>query len=301
LQDLRISRPLGLGLDEQAIAAVAQWRFAAGRRQPQSVTFPIDFVLPSKQSRWHLVGAEFKTPAGASRPIFAAADYPLGPGIGVVAYDEAQILAVIGRAASATVSFDIDEGGYPGNFLVVNSSAKEWGPEAAMVIQSWRFHPGMRAGTPVSVSCTLSLVWGPEDFTSKAIAGQMTLLYPPPRYDDSPPQAVPLAQSAIVSKTEPEYTEEARRAGIEGSVWLSLTVNEQGTPVSVRVDGPSLGMGLEANAMEAVKQWRFQPALLNGQPAAVALAVRVEFRLSGVESFVSTPTAAPKPAPLRRQ
>jgi TonB family protein len=51
LQGLRISRPLGLGLDEQAVAAVAQWRFAAGRRQPQSVTFPIDFVLPSKQSR----------------------------------------------------------------------------------------------------------------------------------------------------------------------------------------------------------------------------------------------------------
>lgn len=60
IHDLRVSRPLGLGLDEQAIAAAAQWRFQPGT--PQLETFQIDFALPSKQSRWHLVGAEFKTP-----------------------------------------------------------------------------------------------------------------------------------------------------------------------------------------------------------------------------------------------
>ncbi len=54
-----------------------------------------------------------------------------------------------------------------------------------------------------------------------------------------------------------------------------------------------MGMGLEVNALKAISQWRFQPMLVNGQPDAVALAVRVDFRLSGVESFVAA-AATPK-------
>jgi TonB family protein len=301
MQNPHVDRPLGLGLDEQAIAAAAQLRFASGSQQPRTGTVPIDFTLPSKQSRWHLVEAEFKTPAGASRPTFAAADYPLGPGIGLAAYDEALLLSAIGRAASATVSFDIDERGYPGNFLVVNASAREWGPEAVGVVQSWRFHPGIRAGMPVSVPCTLSLVWGPEEFKSRAIAGQLGVMYPPPPPPPAPQlRAERWPESAMISKTAPEYTEEARRAELEGSVWISLNVDEQGTPVKAVVDGPLLGMGLEVSALEAVKQWRFQPRILNGQPVVVPLTVQVNFRLTGVESsvFITPPVAvaaAPKP------
>jgi TonB family protein len=289
LQNLKVDRPLGLGLDEQAIAAVAQLRFSPGSTQPRQIAVPIDFALPSKQSRWHLVGAEFKAPAGASRPTFAAADYPVGPGIGVAAYDEARLLGAIGRAASATVSFDIDERGYPGHVQVVNASAEVWGPEAVVVVQSWRFHPGVKAGMPISVPCALRLVWGPEDFTSKAIANQLALTYPP-----AAEPLPPVTGAVNVSRPEPEYTEEARRAGVQGTVWISLNVDQQGTPVNVRVDGPSLDTGLEANAVKAIQQWRFQPMLLNGQPTVIALAVRVDFRLSGVESFLMR-EASPKP------
>jgi TonB family protein len=281
--NLRVSQPLGLGLDEQAIAAAAQVRFTPGSSQP--ITIPIDFALPSKQSRWHLVGAEFMAPAGASRPTFAAADYPLGPGIGVAAYDEATLLGAIGRAASATVSFDIDEHGYPGHFQVVNASLDIWGPEAVMVVQSWRFHPGMKAGLPISVPCTLKLVWGPEDFSSKAVAGEAAEARLRPEM---------LPASEIVFKTEPEYTEEARQARLEGAAVISLIVDETGVPRDVQTHG-SLGMGLDESAKQAISQWRFQPMLLNGRPAAVALVVRVEFRLTGVESFVSTPAASSKP------
>lgn len=306
LRNPRVDRPLGLGLDEQAIAAAAQLRFASGRQPPQTVTVPIDFTLPSKQSRWHLVEAEFKTPAGASRPTFAAADYPLGPGIGLAAYEEAEILAVVGRAASARVSFDIDDRGNPENFLVVNASAKEWGPEAVRVVQNWRFHPGIRAGMPVSVPCTLSLVWGPEEFKSRAIAGQLGVMYPPP--PPPPPPAPQLRaelwpESAMISKTEPEYTEEARRAGIEGTVMLSVIVDEEGRPVSMRViDSAPKPTGLEESALEAIKNWRFQPRILNGQPVAVHLTVQVNFRLTGVESSVFiTPPVAAKAAPKPKQ
>jgi hypothetical protein len=46
--------------------------------------------------------------------------------------------------------------------------------------------------------------------------------------------------------------------------------------------------------VKAIQQWRFQPMLLNGQPTVIALAVRVDFRLSGVESFLMR-EASPKP------
>jgi TonB family protein len=298
IEGLRVSRPLGLGLDEQAIAAAAQMRFQPGAQR--SVTLPIDFALPSKQSRWHLVEAEFKPPAGASRPAFAKADYPFGSGISLAAYDEARLLGAIGRAATATVSFDIDDRGTPGNFQVVDASADVWGPEAVMVVQSWRFNPGMKAGMPVSVPCTLKLVWGPEDFTANAIGNQIAQMYAPP-----PSQGELVAAPAILSKTEPEYTDEARQAGIEGSVVMRVIVGQEGKPVQTMFTptasgtnvGSGPGAGLIANATEAIMQWRFQPPRLVNGVGAVSLMVRVDFRLSGVESAIfNPPVAASKPS-----
>jgi TonB family protein len=283
MKDLRISRPLGLGLDERAIEAVSQWRFAGATATTETATYPVDFTLPSKQSRWHLVGAEFKPPEGVSRPTFARADYPVGPGIGLAAYDEGRLLGAIGRAAFVTVSFDIDESGFPGNFQVLNASADVWGPQAAMLVSTWRFHPGTRGGIPVSVPCIVRLLWGPEDFTASAIARQLDLLYPQ--------SAAPWAQRGLapqlVSKADPVYTEAARQAGLEGTVVISLTIDQQGMPKDVQTHG-GLGMGLDESAQEAVSHWRFaQPMLLNGQPAAIPMLVEIKFRLDGIESSFS--------------
>jgi protein TonB len=301
LHDLHLERPLGLGLDEQAIAAAAQLRFEPAQ---SPVTFPVAFTLPEKHSRWHLVAVKFKTPQGASRPTFAAADYPVGPGIGLAAYEEAEILSVIGRAASATVSFDIDERGYPGTFLVEDASAEAWGPEAVMLVQRWRFHPGIKAGAPVSVPCTLSLIWGPEDFTSGAIAGQLDQLFGlranPGITATRQPERLP--GPPVIFKTEPEYTEEARRGGLEGTVWISAIVDEQGAPGKMTMDGPFLDSGLLQNSLDTIKQWRFQPTFVNGQPTAVQVEVQVDFKLSGVQSSVFTrPPTATKAVPKPKQ
>src|ERR1700676_300399 len=79
-RDMRVTGSLGLGLDEKALAAIAKWRFLPGTRdgQPAAVamTMPVEFRLPDKQSRWHLIRAEFVPPEGASRPQFAKALYP---------------------------------------------------------------------------------------------------------------------------------------------------------------------------------------------------------------------------------
>jgi len=81
-----------------------------------------------------------------------------------------------------------------------------------------------------------------------------------------------------IYKIEPVYTEEARKAKFQGAVGLSITVDERGLPRNFKVVKP-MGVGLDEKAIEAVQQWRFKPAQLNGKPVAVLAAVEVNFRL----------------------
>jgi len=82
----------------------------------------------------------------------------------------------------------------------------------------------------------------------------------------------------VIIQPEPEYSEKARVAGYEGICTLALIVEADGKPSHIRVVNP-LGMGLDEKTIEAVRNWRFQPALKNGKPVAVQIAVEVEFHL----------------------
>lgn len=68
-------------------------------------------------------------------------------------------------------------------------------------------------------------------------------------------------------KTDIEYTEEARAAGIEGRLVLRVTVDAQGLVSDVAVVG-SVDPALDAAAIAVVKTWRFKPALACGKPVA---------------------------------
>ena len=81
-----------------------------------------------------------------------------------------------------------------------------------------------------------------------------------------------------VSTPDPEYTEEARLAKTQGTCVLWLIVDETGHPRNIRVVR-GLGNGLDAKAVEAVEQWRFQPALKDGRPVNVQISVEVGFHL----------------------
>jgi TonB family protein len=85
------------------------------------------------------------------------------------------------------------------------------------------------------------------------------------------------APRAIYSP-DPEYTEEARKAKYQGVVVLWLVIGPDGRPRDVRV-ARALGMGLDQKAVEAVRQWKFEPAMKDGKPVAVQLNVEVNFRL----------------------
>jgi len=103
-----------------------------------------------------------------------------------------------------------------------------------------------------------------------------------PYVGDGTPGLVPMgkgvtAPEAIYSP-EPSFSDEARKAKHQGIVLLMVVVGKDGRPYDIHVR-QSLGMGLDEQAIETLKNWRFRPATLNGQPVATQIAVEVNFRL----------------------
>jgi TonB family protein len=75
---------------------------------------------------------------------------------------------------------------------------------------------------------------------------------------------------------DPEYSNAARKAKIEGVVVLKTVVNEHGEPERIQV-ARRLGFGLDEKAVAAVASWKFKPGQKDGQPVAVQIAVEVQF------------------------
>jgi periplasmic protein TonB len=77
---------------------------------------------------------------------------------------------------------------------------------------------------------------------------------------------------------EPEFSEEARKAKVAGNVLVNLWVGTDGLPSHVHVIR-GVGMGLDEKAIEAVRQYRFKPAMENGKPVLVELNIEVNFQI----------------------
>ena len=82
----------------------------------------------------------------------------------------------------------------------------------------------------------------------------------------------------LIYSVEPEFSEEARKAKVAGNVLVNLWVDQNGNPSHVHVIR-GVGMGLDEKAVEAVRQYRFKPALENGKPVLVELNVEVNFQI----------------------
>ena len=103
----------------------------------------------------------------------------------------------------------------------------------------------------------------------------------PPRL--ATPQRVRLSQGVtqgnVINRVQPIYPDIARRARIQGTVVLQAVISKQGTIENLRVvSGHPM---LTSAAMDAVKQWRYRPFLLNGEPVEVDTQVTVFFNLGG--------------------
>lgn len=82
----------------------------------------------------------------------------------------------------------------------------------------------------------------------------------------------------VIHSVQPEFTQEARQANLQGNVQIQLIVDSQGNPQNLRVTR-HLGMGLDEMAIDAVKQYKFRPAMYQGHPVAVQIVIDVDFHL----------------------
>jgi protein TonB len=87
-----------------------------------------------------------------------------------------------------------------------------------------------------------------------------------------------VSKPEVIYEVEPEFSEEARKAKFMGVVTVNLIVDQKGLPENVHILR-GVGMGLDQKAVEAVKQYRFKPAMLGGKPVAVEVNVEVDFKI----------------------
>ena len=103
---------------------------------------------------------------------------------------------------------------------------------------------------------------------------------PPPPPKKEPPQRVggDVLSARLIRQPAPVYPPMARTAKVSGVVVLEVQVDEDGNVTEVKpVSGPAL---LRQAAMDAVRQWKYSPTLLNGEPIPVVAEVRVNFSLN---------------------
>jgi TonB family protein len=133
----------------------------------------------------------------------------------------------------------------------------------------WKFATGMLAATALMAQGLIGGLGGPtaEQAGARPIGNGVSAPRPVRRFD-------------------PMYSEEARACSVQGPVLLGIVVNADGSTGSFRIVRP-LGYGLDEQAVAAVRQWTFQPGVLQGKPVPVVANVEVNFRL--LENPVTRP------------
>jgi len=182
-----------------------------------------------------------------------------------------QLVAVL----SATVSTDgtLQE-------VKVLGGDQDFTPLALNAVEQWRYTPANLNGQPIEakVFVVVESIKGNVDsqLERDTVPTQPADLLPGEEVLKVDPHTMK-APKALYSP-DPEYSEKARVAKYSGVGVLGVVVGSDGNPKTVWIS-KKLGLGLDEKAIEAVRQWRFEPAMKNGQPVAVAINVEVSFSL----------------------
>jgi TonB family protein len=101
--------------------------------------------------------------------------------------------------------------------------------------------------------------------------------------ENTPPKRIRVGGNVQASKLvyQPKliYPEVAKSLGVEGTVLLSAVIGTDGNLLSVTVMNTLANADLAAAAVESVKQWRYQPTLLNGVPVEISTTITINFKL----------------------
>ncbi len=180
---------------------------------------------------------------------------------------------------------------------------------ALEAVSRWRYQPTLLNGEPVEVATEIDVNFSLGSNQAAPPAAD-TARAPEP---NKPAMAKPgefvkgaytvggnVSAPVPIYKPDPPYSEQARKAKVQGTVTLSIVVDAQGN-VSEIHDIRYLGYGLDENAIETVGTWKFRPAMREGVPAAARVAVEVLFRLDGGPGKAEEPATPAPSAPKKEE
>lgn len=114
---------------------------------------------------------------------------------------------------------------------------------------------------------------------TELLAGEADIFVPETPYEigevDEPPQ--------IIDYTKPRYPKVAERNGLEGIVILKVLINEQGVVVQTKITEVRGFRGFGGAAVQAVRQWRFRPAMIKETPVSVWCTQEIRFEIKNIE------------------
>ena len=262
VQDAKLLRSIPL-LDQAAIDAVKQWVYEPmiinGRPRGGIFTVTVRFDLKDKTAKAEQLkeGEPLRLTGGIEPPTQLKRVDPVYPEVARLAHVEGLVILeattdIYGRAQNIKVLRSIP---------LLDQAAID-------AVKQWVYEPVIINGKPIPVTFTVTVRFALDThlkpagvtntFTFKLLEG----MKPPKR----------------TKYVEPIYPEEAIKAQVQGPVTLEAELDESGNMSSVKVK-KSIPL-LDKAAIDAVKQWKFEPALVAGKPKLVILTVTLFFSLN---------------------
>jgi TonB family protein len=138
-------------------------------------------------------------------------------------------------------------------------------------VRQWVYEPLIVDGKPVPAVFTVTVRFklnGDEDKIKDT--DEMTKIAVRAKDQIAPPK--------LIKKVDPVYPEQARAEGIQGVVILEIMTDGEGKVVRVKILKSESSL-LNPAAVDAVKQWRYEPLIFKGKPTPVIFTITVAFRL----------------------
>jgi TonB family protein len=203
----------------------------------------------------------------------------------------------------------VDASGKPRNVMFSHPLANDLDRFALQIAGADRFKPGIHDGVPVAVGQSLEIaiqscvediedsaggkssrlhmrtlpeqkLGVPAHSQHEAVLSSSTLPWKNPGSvvslkEPHPKTTPPVAINTVTA----QFTDEARKTHLNGTCLITLIVDPQGMPEDIRLI-KGVDPGLDRNALIAAGQYRFKPALRDGEPIPVQISVEINFRMN---------------------
>jgi len=265
VQDPKVLRSIPL-LDQAAIDAVKQWVYEPtvvdGKPKESVLTVTVNFKLDEKDIEEFAKGA-VKIKDAVPPPKLVKKVDPIYPEIARQSGAEGVVILQLRTDAEGRVKK-----------TMVLRSIPLLDQAAIDAVRQWVYEPLVIDGQSKETVFTVTVRFQLKKEKEKAVNEEEKELE---RETGEVSESGEVRPPRIIKKVEPVYPKEARQAGIQGTVLLEAMTDNKGNVVKVKVLESI--PGLDQAAIDALKQWKYEPVIIEGQPKSVVFTVAMRFRL----------------------